>query len=85
MRDGTGTLIRYYLGPVTYIVNDVPVRNILYGVGYLNLRAQALEAESVVSTAAIDRYTFIRNAYLRARRYQVYDGKPPPEEGDEGQ
>jgi len=85
VRDGTGTLIRYYLGPITYIVNDVPVRNILYGVGYLNLRAQALEAESVVSTAAIDKYTFIRNAYLRARRYQVYEGKPPPEENDEGQ
>jgi phospholipid-binding lipoprotein MlaA len=85
VRDGTGTLIRYYLGPITYIVEDVPVRNILYGVGYLNLRAQALEAESVVSTAALDKYTFIRNAYLRARRYQVYEGKPPPEENDEGQ
>ena len=85
VRDGTGTLIRYYLGPITYIVNDVPVRNIIYGVGYTNLRAQALEAEGVVDTAAIDRYKFIRNAYLRARRYQVYDGKPPPEEGDEAQ
>jgi phospholipid-binding lipoprotein MlaA len=85
VRDGTGTLIRYYLGPITYIVNDVPLRNILYGVGYLNLRAQALEAERVVSTAAIDKYTFIRNAYLRARRYQVYEGKPPTEESDEGQ
>ena len=30
-------------------------------------------------TAAIDRYTFIRNAYLQRRRYLVYDGKPPPE------
>ncbi|HKE40097.1 MAG TPA: VacJ family lipoprotein [Casimicrobiaceae bacterium] len=85
VRDGTGTLIRYYLGPITYIIEDVPVRNILYGVGYLNVRAQALEAESVVSTAALDKYTFIRNAYLRARRYQVYEGKPPPEENDEGQ
>lgn len=85
VRDGTGTLIRYYLGPITYIIEDVSVRNILYGVGYLNVRAQALEAESVVSTAALDKYTFIRNAYLRARRYQVYEGKPPPEENDEGQ
>ena len=29
--------------------------------------------------AALDRYTFIRNAYLQRRRYLVYDGKPPPE------
>ena len=33
----------------------------------------------VILTAALDRYTFIRNAYLQRRRYLVYDGKPPPE------
>ena len=85
VRDGTGTVIRYFLGPVTYIVNDVPTRNIVYGVGYLNARAQALQAESVVDTAAIDKYRFIRNAYLRARRFQVYEGKPPPEEEESGE
>ena len=35
--------------------------------------------ESLVDQAALDRYTFIRNAYLQRRRYLVYDGKPPPE------
>ena len=85
VRDGTGTLIRYYLGPITYIVNDVPVRNILYGVGYLNVRAQALETEKLVDTAALDRYRFIRNAYLRARQAQIYEGRPPPEPEDEAQ
>jgi phospholipid-binding lipoprotein MlaA len=82
VRDGTGTLIRAYLGPTTYIFTDIPVRNVVYGIGYLNLRADALGAEKMVDTAALDRYRFIRNAYLRARRYQVYDGKPPPEEDD---
>ena len=85
VRDGTGTVIRYYLGPVTYIIDDVPVRNIVYGIGYANVRAQALETEKVIDTAALDRYRFIRNAYLRARQAQVYDGKPPPEAEDEGQ
>jgi phospholipid-binding lipoprotein MlaA len=47
------------------------------------LRAQALSAESVLDTAALDRYRFLRNAYLKNRRYQVYDGKPPPEEDEE--
>jgi phospholipid-binding lipoprotein MlaA len=55
------------------------VRNSLYGVGYVDLRAQALETSSVIDTAALDRYLFIRNAYLQRRRYLVYDGKPPPE------
>jgi phospholipid-binding lipoprotein MlaA len=82
MRDGTGTLVRYFIGPVGYI-NDIPVRNTLYGIGYLDLRTQALSAESVVETAALDKYRFIRNAYLRNRLYQVYDGKPPPEEDED--
>jgi len=85
VRDGTGSLIRAFLGPTTYIITDVPTRNIVYGVGYANLRAQALETEKVIDTAALDKYRFIRNAYLRARRAQVYDGKPPPEEDEEGQ
>ncbi|TMH28182.1 MAG: VacJ family lipoprotein [Betaproteobacteria bacterium] len=85
VRDGTGTVVRAFLGPITYIVTDVPVRNVIYGIGYLNQRAQALDTEGVVDTAAIDKYRFIRNAYLRARRFQVYDGKPPPEQDDEGQ
>jgi len=62
------------------------VRNTLYGLGYLDLRAQALSAESVLDTAALDRYRFLRNAYLKNRRFQVYEGKPPPEpdEDDSG-
>lgn len=82
VRDGTGTLVRLFIGPVGYI-HDVPLRNSIYGVGYVDLRSQALSAESVLETAAIDRYRFLRNAYLKNRRYQVYDGKPPPEDEDD--
>lgn len=78
VRDGTGTLVRIALGPVSYISN-VPVRNSIYGVGYIDLRSQALEGGSIVDTAALDRYIFIRNAYLQRRRYLIYDGKPPEE------
>jgi phospholipid-binding lipoprotein MlaA len=85
VRDGTGTVIRAYLGPTTYIFTDVPLRNSIWGVGIVDARAQALGTESMVDQAALDRYRFIRNAYLRARRFQVYDGKPPPEPDDEGQ
>ncbi len=78
VRDGSGAIVRIALGPVGYIP-DVPVRNSLYGVGAIDLRAQALSAGALVDTAALDRYLFIRNAYLQRRRYLVYDGKPPPE------
>jgi phospholipid-binding lipoprotein MlaA len=78
VRDGTGVVVRIALGPVGYIP-EVPLRNSLYGVGAVDLRAQALSAGAIVDTAALDRYLFIRNAYLQRRRYLVYDGKPPPE------
>jgi phospholipid-binding lipoprotein MlaA len=83
VRDGTGYLVRLAVGPVGYIP-DVPLRNSLYGLGYVDIRAQLLPAEAVVDTAAVDKYRFVRNAYLRARRYQLYDGKPPPEDEDDG-
>jgi phospholipid-binding lipoprotein MlaA len=82
VRDGTGWLVRLYLGPVGYLP-DVPVRNTLYGIGAVDLEAQALEAQKLVDQAAIDKYSFIRRSYLQRRAYLTYDGKPPPEKDDE--
>jgi len=82
VRDGTGWLVRLYLGPVGYIP-DVPTRNILYGIGAVDLEAQALETQKLVDQAAIDKYSFIRRSYLQRRAYLTYDGKPPPEKDDE--
>ena len=81
-RDGAGWIARLYVGPVGFIP-DVPVRNTIYAVGAVDLRAQYTEATKLVDTAALDRYVFIRNAYLQRRRYLLYDGKPPPEEPEE--
>ena len=83
VRDGTGLIIRYYAGPITYVVDDVPLRNVLYFLGALDLRVQALEASSLVDRAAIDPYTFIRRAYLQRREYLVHDGNPPRKDDDE--
>jgi phospholipid-binding lipoprotein MlaA len=82
VRDGTGTVVRALINPLGHIP-DVPLRNSLYGVGYLDARAQALSSESVLDTAALDRYRFLRNAYLKNRLYKIYDGKPPPEVDDD--
>jgi phospholipid-binding lipoprotein MlaA len=82
VRDGSGLLVRIYVGPVGFIP-DVPVRNSLYGVGAVDIRAQATDAISIADTASLDKYLFIRNAYLQRRRYLVYDGKVPPEKEDE--
>lgn len=83
VRDGTGLVVRAYASPLIYAVNDVPLRNVLYGLGYVSLRAQLLEASSVVETAALDRYSFIRRSYLQRREYLVHDGNPPPRKDDD--
>jgi phospholipid-binding lipoprotein MlaA len=78
VRDGTGAIIRIYASPTGYIGDEV-VRNAVWGLNYTDTRAQLLQTEGVLDTAALDKYRFLRNAYLRSRRYQLYDGKPPPE------
>jgi len=81
-RDGAGVIVRIAVGPVGYIP-DVAARNILYGVGAVDIRAQAVDAIGMADTASLDKYRFIRNAYLQRRQYLVYDGKPPPEKEEE--
>ncbi len=81
-RDGTGTLLRIVWSPTTEIPNVV-VRNVIYGLGAVDLRAQALGATSLIEQASLDPYTFVRRAYLQRREYMVYDGKPPPEKDEE--
>ena len=81
VRDGVGLGIRYVLGPTGYI-DDVPVRNSVYALGVVDYRSEADEALRVIDTAALDRYAFLRNAYLQRRRYLIYDGKVPPEPED---
>jgi phospholipid-binding lipoprotein MlaA len=83
VRDGTGSLVRFYLGPIGYL-RDVPVRNILYGLGALDARASVLGTQSLAKQAALDPYAFIRRAYLQRREYLLYDGKPPPANDDSG-
>jgi len=82
VRDGSGWIIRAYTTPVGYIP-DVPTRNILWGIGFLDLRASALQTESLLEQASLDKYTFIRRSYLQRRQYLVYDGAPPPPKEDD--
>ncbi|MCC7326677.1 MAG: VacJ family lipoprotein [Burkholderiales bacterium] len=82
VRDGTGSIMRLVWSPTTEIP-DVAVRNVIYGLGAIDLRAGALEATSLIEQASLDPYTFVRRSYLQRREYQVYDGKPPPEKDED--
>lgn len=82
VRDGTGSIMRYWYTP-TQLIPDVAVRNVIYGIGAIDARAQALGATSLIEQASIDPYTFVRRSYLQRREYMVYDGKPPPEKEED--
>ena len=54
-----------------------------WGLDKVRTRANLLKAEGVLEQAALDRYTFIRDAWLQRRRNQVFDGHAPPEKEEE--
>jgi len=79
-RDAVGTFADFKLDPVRWIWrNHIPVRNSLWGLYYVNLRANLLDSTKILDEAALDPYEFQRDAYLQRRRNLVYDGNPPPE------
>lgn len=82
VRDGSGWILRILWSPTTEIP-DVAVRNVIYGLGAIDYRASALGATSLIDQASIDKYTFVRRAYLQRREYLVHDGNPPKEKDDE--
>lgn len=81
-RDGPGRYIDTYFDPVWYISN-VPERNVTVGLRLLDNRANLLPAERLLDQAAVDRYTFLRDAYMQRRRSLVYDGNPPKSKDDQ--
>jgi phospholipid-binding lipoprotein MlaA len=65
-----------------WIDND-PVTYGLFVLDVVRARAGLLKAEKVLDEAALDKYTFVRDAWLQRRRNLVYDGRPPKDPDDE--
>jgi phospholipid-binding lipoprotein MlaA len=55
----------------------------LWALDKVRIRANLFQAEGVLDQAALDKYTFIRDAWLQRRRNMVYDGNPPRVKEDE--
>ncbi|HQS58605.1 MAG: ABC transporter [Gallionellales bacterium 35-53-114] len=76
LRDGTGLAVDSYYGVVENI-EDIPVRNSLWATNKVDQRAGLLDTEKIIEDTVVDRYSFIRDAYLMRRQSLVYDGDPP--------
>ncbi|WP_353150862.1 VacJ family lipoprotein [Pollutimonas bauzanensis] len=75
VRDGTATLGTFAAGvsPITPVfeIDNVPLRNSLIGLYTVDTRASLLDADELVNEVALDRYSFIRDAYIQRRKAQV--------------
>ena len=58
-------------------VNDGRSQFAIVGLQIINTRANLLGASQVIDDIALDKYTFIRDAYLQRRRSLVFDGDAP--------
>jgi phospholipid-binding lipoprotein MlaA len=81
MRDGPAKIVdpQWYWGRY---ISPESAYWATWGLDKVRIRANLLPAESVIEQAALDRYTFIRDAWIQRRRSQVYDGHPPREKDD---
>jgi phospholipid-binding lipoprotein MlaA len=73
VRDAVGSIGNYYVNPLSYIHPD-GLSWALYGVNIINTRANLLSASDVLEGAALDKYSFVRNAYLQRRQYLLSNG-----------
>ena len=78
MRDTFGWLGDSYVDPVRSArTRSIAVRNSLVATRFIDIRASLLPADKVIDEGALDKYAYVRDAYLQRRRNQIFDGRPP--------
>jgi phospholipid-binding lipoprotein MlaA len=70
-------------------VDPTSTREFLYVLRAVDIRSNLLRASSVLDQAALDKYSFTRDAYLQRRRAQIFDAQKPetfmkPQPGSDG-
>jgi phospholipid-binding lipoprotein MlaA len=76
VRDTLGSVVGMYADPRGF-VRPISVRNSMAALRFVDVRASLLPSDKLVEEAALDKYAYIRDAYLQRRRNQVFDGRPP--------
>jgi phospholipid-binding lipoprotein MlaA len=77
VRDSFGLPADLAASPAS-LYKDGASRYSLNALQLINTRANLLGASRVLDDIALDKYTFIRDAYLQRRRSLVFDGNEPP-------
>lgn len=76
-RDSVGLAVDVRFNPLNYI--EPAIRNPLYVLQFVSVRSDLLGATNILQEAALDKYSFVRDAYLQQRRAKLSgDGSAPP-------
>jgi phospholipid-binding lipoprotein MlaA len=81
VRDAPDLATSTLINPFFYIVSPITIPVGILGA--LNERAKHLETTRLRDEAALDPYTFTREAYRQKRTNDIYDGNPPGQGLDE--
>jgi phospholipid-binding lipoprotein MlaA len=76
VRDTLATPIDINGDPWDY-ARPIRLRNFGYVTRVVDQRAAVLDASNLIEEAALDRYVFVRDAYLQRRESKVRDGESP--------
>lgn len=79
VRDTFGTVADLESDYLFKYVKDVGLRNSITGLRVVNARNTYYEAGDLLDGAAIDKYSFMRDAYIQRRQYQINEGREDEE------
>ena len=71
VRDSAGLVVDLEADLLRHEVQHIPSRNSLYALRLIDKRANLLAAGNILEEAAVDKYAFMRNAYLQKRRSDI--------------
>jgi phospholipid-binding lipoprotein MlaA len=83
LRDALALPVDWQGDPVRTVPHALP-RSTLYGLRAVDVRSNLLRASSILDEAALDKYSFTRDAHLQRRRAEVFEGTRRAEGNEAG-
>ncbi|WP_456405885.1 MlaA family lipoprotein [Thiolapillus sp.] len=83
VRDAVGFAGDWVVNPIYTQIDSATISWSLYGVRYVDRRADLLKASRVLESAALDPYSFVRDSYMQRREHLILDGNLPETEEDD--
>jgi phospholipid-binding lipoprotein MlaA len=83
VRDAAGLPLDLSASPA-WVINDGSTKLGIAVLQLVNTRASLLGATNVIDEISLDKYTFVRDAYLQRRRSLVFDGDVPDTPDEQG-